>query len=106
MFSVAANVRPTTNQAPAKTASQPPNMALARFPAASSSRPPTAAATPGSTSSHPLAVVHVHAGSTVYAQLKMGPMNGINAPQAPNRIRISPVTAPRVRGMYSARGRS
>src|ERR1700739_1941895 len=94
--SVDANARPTTNQAPAKTASQPPNMALARFPETSSSRPPTAVATPGNTSSQPFAGVHVHAGSAMYAQLMLGPKNGTNAPQAPKRVRSNPVTAPRV----------
>ena len=56
-FSVGASVRPTTNQAPAMTASQPPNIAVARFPEISSKKPPAAVTAPGKTSSQARAVL-------------------------------------------------
>ena len=94
-----ANARPTTNHAPARTASHPPSIAVARLREKSSSRPPITVAIPGSTSSQARAVVHVHAWSGVKAKSKDGPTNGINAPQAPKRISRNPLAAPRLRGI-------
>src|ERR1700733_8442341 len=91
--------RPTTNQAPAITASQPPNMAVARFPEISSKNPPAAAVTPGNTSSQARAVLHTQASPGVYERWKYGPMNGTNAPHAPKMKRSNPLTAPRLRGI-------
>jgi hypothetical protein len=62
---VEAHARPTMNQAPAKAASQPPNIAVARLPEPTSSRPPTTVVTPGNTSSQPRAAVQNHCWSGV-----------------------------------------
>ena len=56
-----ANARPTTNQAPAITASHPPSIAVARLREPSSKKPPATADGAGKhLEASPLAVVHVH----------------------------------------------
>src|SRR5690606_22451075 len=86
-----AKARPTTNQVPPATASQPPSIAVARLRETISISPPSATTAPGSTCSQPRPTVHVHGSSGVNAKSTYGPTNGISAPHRPSSSSSNPV---------------